>query len=226
MDLKDYLNDNFPKLILKPSLYDQWSVGLHFDLAKGLYQLKSDSDELNLEYFNMVYKQTLTLFHELFAENDKILLVTNLYKKKIFQRQSNKKMKVYRHFIKNKTVRYQLKQQLLPFMFEDEEEAEESLTSQFSLLCRKQDINYTLLLKAICNQDFPSLKPRLHNPYGLYKPDVFFINVTKHIIFYVYDDRGCEVIASEQARIQPIYENYNDWINEFNREEINRLFQS
>ena len=91
--------------------------------------------------------------------------------------------------------------------------------------CHKQDIEYPLLIKAICNQDFPSLKPRLHNPYYSYDPDVFFINVTKNVIFYIYDDRGCEVIASDIETIRPIYEKYGDWIDEYSREEIDKHFK-
>ena len=42
MELRDYINTNFPGLILKPSLYEQWNKSIHFDLAKGLYQLKDE----------------------------------------------------------------------------------------------------------------------------------------------------------------------------------------
>ena len=80
-------------------------------------------------------------------------------------------------------------------------------------------------MKAICNQDFPSLKPRLSNQYYLYDPDVFFINVTKNVILYIYDDRGCQVIASDIETIRPIYEKYADWIDGYYREEINKRFK-
>ena len=45
MELKDYINTNFPELILKPSLYEQWNKSIHFDLVKGMYQFKDDADE-------------------------------------------------------------------------------------------------------------------------------------------------------------------------------------
>jgi len=40
MELKEYINSTFPGLVLKPSLYYQWNISIHFDLAKGVYQLK------------------------------------------------------------------------------------------------------------------------------------------------------------------------------------------
>ena len=224
MELKEYINAAFPGLVLKPSLYYQWKISIHFDLAKDLYQLKNETDELNPDYFNTVYDQAITLFNDLFSAEDKILLITNIYQNKDYVRRSKKKIKVYSHYIKNKDVRFHLKQERLPYMFDDEEDAEANCTSQFSLECCKQDIRYPLLIKAICNQDFHSLKPRLHNPYGLYEPDVFFIDVTNNVIFYIYDDRGCEVIASDIETIRPIYEKYADWVDEYCREEINQRF--
>lgn len=224
MTLRDYINMNFPGLVLKPSLYYQWNKSIHFELAKGMYQLKDKTDELNPNYFNTVYDQALTLFNALFSDEDKIFLVTNVYQFKGFVKKSRRKMKVYRHYIKNKDIRFHLKQETVPYMFDDEE-AEEKCTAQFSLQCGKQDIRYPLLIQAICNQDFPSLKPRLHNPFGLYEPDVFFVNVTKNLIFYIYDDRGCEVIASDIETIRPIYEKYGDWLDDYYREEIDQRFK-
>lgn len=74
------------------------------------------------------------------------------------------------------------------------------------------------LLKAACNEDFP-LKPKFGEDF-IHYPDVFFVNTTKDIIFFVYDDRGCEVIAREADRIRPLYENYYDWVEEVDRKKI------
>lgn len=225
MELKEYLSATFPGLILMPGLYDQWDTSIDFDLAKGLYQFKSDSGELNSLYFSRVYEQAISLFNDLFSTEDVILLVTNVYRYKVQKGQSRRKMKIYRHFVRNKEIRYQLKQAILPYTFDDEEDADGKYTAQFSLECSKQDIRYPLLLKAISNQDFPPLKPRLHNPYGLYAPQLFFINATKNIIFYMYDDRGCEVIAKDIETIRPIYEKYSNWVNYYCREEIDKRFK-
>ncbi|MBN6888208.1 uncharacterized protein DUF3885 [Cytobacillus horneckiae] len=224
MELQEYINTTFPGLVLKPSLYYQSNISIHFDLARDLYQFKNET-ELNPDYFNRVYTQAISLFNDLFSAEDKILLVTNVYQNKDFVRKSKKKMMVYRHYIQNKDVRFRLKQEMLPYMFDDEENTEDYCTSQFSLQCCKQDIRYPLLIKAICNQDFPVLKPRLHNPYRLYHPDVFFINLTNNVIFYIYDDRGCEIIASDIGTIRPIYEKYTDLVNEYFRVEIDQRFK-
>ncbi|MGG0718165.1 DUF3885 domain-containing protein [Robertmurraya massiliosenegalensis] len=225
MNLRDYIDSHFPGLVLRPSLYHQWDHSIHFELAKELYQFKSGTDKLNAEYFEQAYQQTLSLFNEIFLPNDMIFLVTNVYQIKNYVRRS-RRLKVYHHYIRNNHVRSHLKQEALPYMFDGEEDAEDNCTSQFSLQCRKQDIRYPLLLKAISHRDFRRLKPRLHNPYGLYEPDVFFINVTRNIIFYIYDDRGCEVIARDLETIRPLYDKYGDWIDEYCREEIDQRFKA
>lgn len=225
MELKEYIKTTFPGLILKPSLYSQWNKGIHFEFARGLYQLEEKSDKLNLNYFNTVYDQAMTLFNDLFTADDQILLVTNLYRYRNDKMRKRRKLNVYLQYIKRKEVRLRLREEMLPYVFDDEEEVEEKRTSQFSLLCSKLDIRYSTLIKGICNQDFPPLKPRIHNPYNLYEPDVFFINVTKNIIYYIYDDRGCEVIASDMETLRPIYEKYADWIDEYYREKIDQYFK-
>lgn len=50
------------------------------------------------------------------------------------------------------------------------------------------------------------------------------MNTTRNIIFYMYDDRGCEVIARDREAIRPIYEKYADWLDESNRAEIDQYF--
>ncbi|WP_232698477.1 DUF3885 domain-containing protein [Brevibacillus daliensis] len=223
MELREYLNTTFPRLILKPSLYHQWDIGIHFEFAKGIYQFK-DNNTLNLNMFHLVYSQALSIFNYLFSEQDEIFLVTNVYNRKDNKHRINR-IKVYHRFIKNKDIRFHLRHQILPYVFNDDEDADEYYTSQFYLKCSKQDIRYSLLIKATCNEDFP-LKPKLGDKNGAYYPDVFFINASKNLILFIYDDRGCEVIANNIETIRPLYNQYNDWIDKYNREEIEQRFSN
>lgn len=210
MHLNKYIQTNFPSLTLKPNLTSQWNPSIHLELAKGFCPIKEESDELNPDYFHTVYQQAISLFHDLFSADEEIILVTNSYRYKNDRRKNRRKLGVYLHYINSKDVRLRLTQATLLYMFEDDEEKEDKCTSQFSLRCRKQDIQYSTLIKAICNQDFPPVKPRIHYPFNLDAPDIFFINTTRNIIFYIYDDRGCEVIAKNSEAIRPIYEKYAD----------------
>lgn len=130
---------------------------------------------------------------------------------------------VYKKGVKNKDVLYRLNQVTLPYIFGEEGKADDFYTARYQLQCRKQDLNYSWLIKAACNEDFP-LKPKFRKEKEAYYPDVFFINVSKNFIFFIYDDRGCEVVAADKEILRPLYEKYNAWLDEWNREEIDRLF--
>src|SRR5690606_22535746 len=81
MELNTYIDNVFPGLTLKPSLYYQWEIGIHFELAKGLYQFLDDGS-YNMEMFHRAYEQTTAIFESLFADEDDIFLVTNVYRYK------------------------------------------------------------------------------------------------------------------------------------------------
>ena len=72
------------------------------------------------------------------------------------------------------------------------------------------------LLKAICNQDM-GLEPRIFHR-------VYFININRKTIFHVYDDRGCDLLATSSATIRDVYSRYNDWILDYDRPEIEKVF--
>src|SRR6478735_11301988 len=174
MELKEYLNINFPSLILKPSLYYQWDIGIHFELGNEIYQFTSEKGQINLNRFEQVYSQALSIFNDLFSLHDEIILVTNVYQYKT-SKNRGQRIKVYDRYIKDKDLKFRLKQETLPYVFGEEEDADKYSTSQFYLRCRKQDIKYTLLIKAACNEDFP-LKPKLGKTEGSYYPALFFVN--------------------------------------------------
>lgn len=221
MDLQGYLHKTFPGLILKPSLYLQWKTGIHFGLAEGIYQFKKNG-ELNHHMFDIVYSQTLAIFNALFDDEDELVLVTNVYQEKKANHKT-KPFNVYKTALKDRKLVYRLILETRPYVFDDEEEAEDRITSQYHLTCSKQDLNYFSLIKAACNQDFP-LKPKFRKEKGMYYPDVFFINVSKNLIYFIYDDRGCEVIAADKETLRPVYEKYPEWLYEYNRADMKRLF--
>ncbi|MFK3894256.1 DUF3885 domain-containing protein [Bacillus subtilis] len=209
MKIIEYMEERFQNLEFIPSIYNQWGIGIHFCLGENIYQLK-EKEELNLKRFQVVYEQITIIFNELFEQNDDIFLVTNMYKHK--KEKCIRKLKVYQPFLKCKNHLNQILVKTYPYPFEINK-AEEYEMQQFSLLCKPRDLRVTELLKAASNEDFP-LKPKFGG-YSIDYPDVFFVNITKDIIFFIYDDRGCEVIAHDFKRIRHLYEKYHDWIEEY-----------
>ena len=214
MDVAKYLNKNFPTVELRPSLFDQWDISIHFSLGKGIYQFK-DHYILNLKRFKTVYMQTLALFNELFSPEDDLVLVTNIYCRK--NRKNISSFQVYQPNLKDKKLLKHLQVKTYPYPFEADNRNLLEM-QQFSLRCQVKDLLIERLLKATVHEDFP-LKPRFKVD-DIHYPDIFFVNMTRNIIFFVYDDRGCEVIAKTIDRLRPLYDKYYDWIEDVDRERI------
>jgi hypothetical protein len=54
--------------------------------------------------------------------------------------------------------------------------------------------------------------------------EVFFINTENQVIFYLYDDRGLDIVAKEKRVLSDLYHRYNDWILVYDRREIDQVF--
>jgi len=214
----------FPGVTLVPSIYFQWENHLHFDFGKDKYQFKEDGNTYNMEYFTQLYRYNKSLFKDIFSKEDTVFLVTNVYRFKQENIKNSQKINVYNRFIKKKDLKFHIRQETFPFLFEDEE-ADLYCTYQLSLQCFAEDIKYEPLIQAANHEDFPDLCPRLGRKIEISYPDVFFINVTKDIIMFIYDDRGCEVIAKNKEMIRDLYEAYKEWIPDYERESIDSLFK-
>lgn len=54
---------------------------------------------------------------------------------------------------------------------------------------------------------------------------VYFFSPSNQTGFNIYDDRGCDIWSNTIKELQPIYENLNDWILDYNRKEIDEMFE-
>lgn len=128
------------------------------------------------------------------------------------------KTRIFSRYIKEKSVLYRLKQKTIPYIFPDDDEDEGTYkTQRFTLQCKTSDFNYIPILKAICNQDM-GIKPSIFER-------VYFININRKIIFHVYDDRGCDLLATSPETIREVYDKYNNWILDYDRNVIDRVFK-
>lgn len=53
---------------------------------------------------------------------------------------------------------------------------------------------------------------------------VFFMNTDDAVLFHLYDDRGADLVAADQEILRPIFKKFNDWILEYDRGKIEKLF--
>ncbi|MGG1663393.1 DUF3885 domain-containing protein [Brevibacillus sp. NRS-1366] len=210
MQIDEYLDSNFSNLKLRPPLFYNWKFGIRFEL-------RDPNEEDTKIYMERVYFRAITLFQELHSTNDEIIIVANVHhagEENIFRR---RKVKIFQHYIKAKDVLRKLQHQVIPYIFEDVYDINDFETHRYALNCKVSDVKYIHLIRAICNQDM-GIKPKIIH-------DVFFVNLSKNTIFHIYDDRGCDVLASSKESIRFLYERYNDWILDYDKEAIDMVFQ-
>ena len=54
---------------------------------------------------------------------------------------------------------------------------------------------------------------------------VYFFSPSNQSCFNIYDDRGCDIWSNSIKELRPIYEKLNDWILDYNRKEIDEMFE-
>jgi Domain of unknown function (DUF3885) len=211
MLLKNYLNKNFPNLELRKPLYYSWKNAIRFEL--GIEELRDyEADSL---YLAEVYKRALILFDSVHQSNDEIFVVANIsdYGDGITSRH---KLNVFLKYVKQKNILNKLNHTTIPYVYPEDDDEGDCKTHRFILKCKVSEIKYPSMIKAICNQDM-GVKPSIHH-------EIFFINISKETIFMIYDDRGCDILASSRESLYHIYKEYNEWILDYDRKEIDSIF--
>ena len=49
-------------------------------------------------------------------------------------------------------------------------------------------------------------------------------NTEEVYLYHIYDDRGADLVAERKETLWPIYHNFNQWILDCDRKEIDKLF--
>lgn len=80
-----------------------------------------------------------------------------------------------------------------------------------------KDVNYTNIFKGRANLEM-GLDPAISQR-------VYFISPTTGAVLYMYDDRGCDLVAPNTNAIRHVYENCNELILEYNRANIDTVFK-
>jgi hypothetical protein len=82
----------------------------------------------------------------------------------------------------------------------------------FTTPVRPRTLDYRSIFRAEANREL-GLKPVLAGR-------AYFVNVTRPLVFHMYDDRGAIVFAPERATLMPLYERFGAWLVDFWRSDI------
>lgn len=139
-------------------------------------------------------ERSLAIFNRVFSAADNMVIAADV----TFGQK--KRMNLFKKCVKQKTILRRLQHRG---------------DSRFYLRCTKGDIRFGKLLSVICAKDFS-------NPG--YDFDIYFLNASRKMVFHLYDDRGCDVIAARKEDLEPLYRRLNEWILDVDRDRIDRLF--
>lgn len=53
----------------------------------------------------------------------------------------------------------------------------------------------------------------------------YFWSTRENVLFYLYDDRGADLVAEKRETLLPIYRKYHDWILDYDCEKIEQVFE-
>lgn len=218
--VNSFMSNHFDNLTLKSPLFYTWKYGIRFEIATP--SKIEHEDPRNLQ---QIKERSTGIFDHAFHDADKMLLITDIHCEKKNTLLRKRPTNVYVKYIKKKELRNTLKHSLLPSLIYDPEakDYDEKVTHRFFLTCTKKDIKYHQLLTAISCKDF-SHPTRILKRYYHSDFDIYFINMTKKLIYHLYDDRGCDVIASHKEDLHSLYQACNDWILEYDRGRIEEIF--
>lgn len=192
--LENYLDKYFPNFQISTPLFYNLPIGIRFEIGNPDPRV---SDE---DYIKQVYYRATELFKETHTANDDIFVLLYFYINRKYSTQ--KKIKAFSHFTKDKQVLYSLSCKKIQFPDEEDEGWE---AYRYVLKCKLSDIQYIKLLFS--------------------NHDIFFINATKNTIFHLYDSRGLDIVASSKEALFTVYKKYNEWILDYDRERIDKVFK-
>lgn len=206
--LNEFLSNHFKGLNLRPPLFYLWKYGLRFEIRNPDFYWYDACNELQMR------NRTSTLFKAVFDNLDNILWVADLTCDEKDQTLLKKPIHL-RKFLKDKNLLSKLQYTKIPCVFEDDEDfCENAVTHRFSLLCHKAELNHSKIFEKISTESF----------YEKCHESVYFINLTKKLIFHFYGD-GCDVISEDKESSRFLYEDFNDWILDYDRTKIELLYK-
>jgi len=203
---RQFLQDNFAGLKLKIPLFYNWEYGLRFDLQDEYKSTDNDN------YFAEVVRRATVIFETAFDASNRLFFVCKNHQKikpaNYAFKQIDKLKKDEIYYTREKSV------------YDPNDVYDVAL-----VYLTADRINHKNILTAIGNTDFPSRQPRLDNKRVPTSKEIHFVNISKRLIFNMYDDRGLDIVATDKETLRPIYEKHNDWILDYDREQIDKQFE-
>jgi len=202
-ELVKFMNENF---------YDLWmDINVRFELGEP-YQNGSE------ERINQVNYRVNSIFDFIFDKDEEIYLYI-----KDPQIESDIMFgNTTPNYLYELLNEFKLEEDIYIEYDEDYDEAGNTiqLTREFLvkiLYSRVRNIPYKEILSGIANYE-QGREPSIVQ-------SIYFVSISREIVFYMYDDRGCIAYSKAKENLKPLYTKYNEWIVNYWREYIDSIFK-
>ena len=212
--MESYLQNRFPDLKIQKPLFYSWPIGIRYEIGPENIALWQDQNKttLNEVYFQQSLERAIKIFERAFQASDDIAI--------IYQQYSDGRRRIRKRDYVFKQVRG-LKSNNIIFS-----DVRNIYKLEFKSHCWKRayiskitvkDINYKNIFISQTNTDFSTRIPSMSG-------ECFFINMSKDLILNLYDDRGMDVIATSPETLRGLYSEFNEWILDYDRDQIDKVF--
>jgi hypothetical protein len=205
-EVREFLRVYFSNIRLESPLFFKSQYGVRFDLQVGEVGTE--------EYFKECVFRAKEIFEYSFDENDNVIFYLTDYRwKKRKLRFANYCFRTIADLSKDEIEYHTLKNRY----------GTSDISNVALIKIIRNRISHTDIFQAVANKDF-SRTPALDQTGFLSNKEVYLINLDKRIIFYMYDDRGLDIITNSKDALTPIYDKFKNWILESNRDKIDEIF--
>jgi len=199
-EFENYCIQNFGEADLAAPLFYRFPIAIRYEIGTCF--------SYDSQYVRASVCRAFNIFNELFQSNDTIYIVVNSFEHDTDTNDlTGNDISTIKTFIKKFIDE-------CTFLYQPKEDTWSC--KRYVIKATVDNVDISRLLEEIVWSDVDG---RNNLASGVY-----FINPRNHIIFYLYDDRGLDIVANKVSTLTRIYEKYNNWILNYDREQIDRLF--
>lgn len=205
---EDFYENNFGNIVLSPPVFYNFPVGLRFEM--GDEKLEDEN-----EYIECAKSRALSIFNELFGENEKLYLVVDSYEKyrDFYDEEPVDNISIIKELVSKIDNEYCYEK--LVQRYDDNEN--QYPYSRYVIEASKSSIDVDKLILKIVESELKR-NSALSN-------SVFFISQSSGMLYFLYDDRGLDVVGNDRQKLKDIYTKFSDWILDSCTENVEKIFE-
>ncbi|RJX41314.1 DUF3885 domain-containing protein [Paenibacillus pinisoli] len=209
MSIKAFIEQQLTGVSLEPPVFYNAKIGIRFEAGPSGPAIDDQT------YFAVVKERALALFQAVFQPGQTMYIVVGSYESIEPMEWEVEGMVDFATTFLNPRLKQELEEIYRePSLDEDTSELI-GYSITYGVHCTVSDVDCASLLGAIGG--FSEQKETVVDR-------IYFVDPDRRILFHMYDHRGIDIVASRKEDLAFLYHQYNDWILDYDREQIDEIF--